>query len=158
MKKLIFSLFILSFLTQNLNAQSPQDEDALMLERLQNAYYTYLSNEGYIVKLEEDGEVSFKKEGKTYYITPYDEYTFEVSRWLELDEDVKCSEVFQMVNDFHFVRANERALVFDPCSTIQIQSFSMLNEKNDWKGIFDSSTTWLNNAVEDFWELYDENF
>tara|TARA_B100000902_G_scaffold386895_1_gene430133 strand:- start:2021 stop:2488 length:468 start_codon:yes stop_codon:yes gene_type:complete len=153
MRKILLFFILFSFFAQNINAQT---EEELILEGLQNSYFTYLSMEGYNAKIEEDGDISFKQEGKTYYITPYDEYTFEVSRYVELSDGDACSKIYQMINDFHFTRANERALAYEGCDLIQIQSFSMLNEKNDWKGILNGSMLWLDNGVEGFLELYNE--
>ena len=58
-----------------------------------------------------------------------------------------------MLNDFHFQRANERALLYDGCELVQIQSFSILNKPNDWKGIMETSMDWLNNGVNTFLDL-----
>ncbi len=151
MKKLILFFILFSFFTQNISAQSEED---MIVEALQNTYFTHLSMEGYNPKIEDDGDVSFKKEGDTYYITPYDEYSFEISRYVEISDPLPCSQVYQLINDFHFSRANERALVYDGCTLIQIQSFSMLNKKNDWKGILDGSMLWLNNGVDTFLKMH----
>jgi len=135
---------------QNVNAQSEED---LALQNIQNSYYTHLSTQGYNPSIEKDGDVSFIREGKTYYLTPYSEYTFEISRYVELKEGQDCVQALYLLNDFHFQRANERALLYDGCELVQIQSFSILNKPNDWKGIMETSMDWLNNGVNTFLDL-----
>jgi hypothetical protein len=154
MKKIIslsFSLFII--FCQNANTQ--EDELDKELEQLRDKYVSHLTEEGYRPEILEDGDIKFKKEGKTFYIEAYDQYVFAISRYLALEDDQKCTKsLLNVLNDFHFKRASERVRVYDECKTVEIQSFNHLNNPDDWEKVFERSTYWMDYAAEDFWELY----
>ena len=155
MKKLILFLFIISCL-QVVVGQSVDKDNKDDLNYILNKYVKYLKSEGYNPEID-DEEVKFKREGDTFWIDVVDEKIFKISRYLALDEDQDCSKsLYKILNDFHFKRINERARLYDSCKTVEISSVNHIGNANDWKYILKRSTTWLDYAVEDFWDLYDE--
>jgi hypothetical protein len=66
MSRLInLALFVIAFTT---SAFSQKGGKELTTEQLQKMYQEFLSDEGYKPELDEDGDVRFKREGKTYFI------------------------------------------------------------------------------------------
>lgn len=60
----LFSMFLLSF-SSGLMAQEVSEKDKKATQKM---YTTYLEKEGYKPEIDEDGDVRFKREGKTYFI------------------------------------------------------------------------------------------
>ena len=158
MKKIILLIVIGALSLPQSYAQTEEDEE-MMKEMIDNYVY-HLKSEGYKPEVDKDGDIEFKKEGRTYFIELYDEDFFIISTWLQLDEDQDCSkDMMSLLNDFHFSRANERAFLYKDegiCDLIEIQSSSHLVRSLDWEKLLDTKIIWLTNSVDTFWDLYSE--
>ena len=155
MKKFILFLFTI-FCLQLVSGQTIDKDNKDDLNYILNKYVKYLKNEGYNPEID-DNEVKFKKEGDTYWIDAVDEKIFKVSRYLALDDDQECSKsLYKILNDFHWDRINERVRLYDDCKTVEVTSVNHIGGVNDWKYVLERSTTWLDYAVESFWEFYEE--
>ena len=146
----IFIIFMIAPTLSNAQEDSKYEE---MTQR----YLVHLENEGYRPTTETDGDVKFKQEGMSYYITPETENTFTIAIYLALDDDQQCSEeLMQLINDFNAGRIIECAIMTESCKTVGLYSASHLARADDWVKIFEKSVLWLDYASDDFFEQYKE--
>ncbi len=125
-------------------------------EKLNKVYIKFLEKEGYRPSIDEDKDVYFKIEGSTYYIKARYPDFFQMSRFLNV-EDEGCSDRLRvMLNSFHFNRIDAKAMINRGCTQIEVRVSSMLVNPSDWEIIFQESTKSLKFAVKEFWEMYGE--
>ena len=125
-------------------------------EKLNKIYIKFLEEEGYRPSIDEDGDVFFKIEGNTYYIKARYPDFFQMSRFLNV-EDEGCSDRLRvMLNSFHFNRIDAKAMINRSCKQIEVRVSSILAKPSDWEIIFEESRKSLKFAVKEFWEMYGE--
>tara|TARA_B100000902_G_scaffold393861_1_gene448970 strand:- start:5947 stop:6387 length:441 start_codon:yes stop_codon:yes gene_type:complete len=135
---------------------SNAQEDSQSEER-QQMYLSHLEEEGYRPTIDDDGDVKFKKEGKSYYIFDGPEKTFKIATYLALDEDQECSEELRwLINKYNKGRIIESAIIFENCQTVGLYSSSHLARDDDWERIYQKATLWLKYASDDFFDQYAE--
>lgn len=139
MKYLFFTLMISSFFSFS------QSEET----KIKNDYISFLKSEGFTPSIDNDGDIKFKFEGKTYWINSNDdELFFSVSRYVG-NSDEGCSNKMKKVvkeSDNQYKSLNVEILGSD-CQTIKFSSSSLLAQPEDFKVIFERSLRIVNYGV-----------
>lgn len=68
MKTLCLSLLSIAFAFSSLSASAQKDKGERTKASVQKMYTSFLEDEGYKPEIDDDGDVRFKREGKTYFI------------------------------------------------------------------------------------------
>lgn len=109
MKKIVLTLvMIVSMVTVSFATGKTTDADA-DATAFRNRVQTYVRNEGYAPSIDNDGDIKFKKEGETYWISvePYKEgyYVKLFSGTISSQSMYNCLKTAnQLMHDYKFMR------------------------------------------------------
>ncbi len=147
---LIGFLSIGSGAAQEAKAESP----APTKEQLQQLYMDYLTAEGYRPEIDQDGDVKFKREGKTLFIlvTANDPEFFQVilpNIWPIEDEN----ERMKVLAAADYSNATSKASkVFINSSNVWVAIEMFVASPGDFKGVFNRALASLDNGASKFAE------
>ncbi len=151
MKKLVLFVFVL--LAVSVSAQN-EDETS---KKLQNEYMQFLKVEGFMPSVDEDGDVSFKKEGNTYYLRPTnDNLYFKLSRWLSNEEKIQDVKIHKAMNATVAEYKAVRVYATASYSGIWVEVACYLSEEDDFKTIFYRALSVVEDAVPFFKEEFNK--
>ena len=155
MKKLLYTLLFFFFLVSYSQENSNNWEEKERRE-MRASYMSYLTAEGYLPSIDDDMDIKFKSEGKTYYIFVKSKSSFVLAR--VIGNDAGCSDVaLKAVNKVNSRFRNVTAYLFDSCDGMVVKSVSWLKNEDDYKGdVFRSSLDIVNNAVQASKRYYSE--
>ena len=128
-------------------SQNDQELKEQVKEEVRVSYMNYLEEQGYKPEVDEDGDVTFKFEGKRYYLYVKTDRVFTLVRFLS--DDDSCSERSQKAiskTSGSFYNISIHALL--SCKSISFSSRSFLKEKDDWKDFFTVSLNSVKNSIE----------
>ena len=137
-------------------SQTDKEIEETEKEGIRVSYMNYLEEQGYKPEVDEDGDVTFKFEGKRYYLFVKTNRVFTLVRFLS--DDDSCSERSQKAiskTSGSFYNISIHALL--SCKTISFSSRSFLKEKDDWKDFFTVSLNSVKNSIESAKDFYVEN-
>jgi hypothetical protein len=147
MSRLItLTLVVIAFAT---SAFSQKDGKELSTEQLQKMYQEFLSDEGYKPEIDEDGDVRFKREGKTYFINveASDPECFRVvlaNIWPIESEDERKQVMVAMDHCNAQAKVAKAYMVKDNV-WVAIETF--IAKPEDFKAIFQRSLSALDHGV-----------
>lgn len=137
-------------------SQNDQELKEQVKEEVRVSYMNYLEEQGYKPEVDEDGDVTFKFEGKRYYLFVKTNRVFTLVRFLS--DDDSCSERSQKAiskTSGRYLNIAIHALL--SCKSISFSSRSFLKEKDDWKDFFTVSLNSVKNSIESAKDFYVEN-
>ena len=137
-------------------SQNDQELKEQVKEEVRVSYMNYLEEQGYKPEVDEDGDVTFKFEGKRYYLFVKTNRVFTLVRFLS--DDDSCSERSQKAiskTSGRYLNISIHALL--SCKSISFSSRSFLKEKDDWKDFFTVSLNSVKNSIESAKDFYVEN-
>ena len=137
-------------------SQNDQELKEQVKEEVRVSYMNYLEEQGYKPEVDEDGDVTFKFEGKRYYLYVKTDRVFTLVRFLS--DDDSCSERSQKAiskTSGRYLNISIHALL--SCKSISFSSRSFLKEKDDWKDFFTVSLNSVKNSIESAKDFYVEN-
>ena len=148
MKQILFILFLfpLVLFSQSFDDLSVSEKKLLNQKR----YLDFLKSEGYTPSVSESGNISFKKEGDTYWIdNNSDEKFFKIIRYLT-NKDQGCSNLIKKLvqNANYEYKSLTVRLLGDDCGFIEFKSSSLLPRPDDFKMIFNRSMDIVGYGVE----------
>ena len=110
-------------------------------------YMNYLHEQGYKPEVDEDDDVKFMYEGRTYYLLVNTKRVFTVMRLLS-HKDACNERVSKTLIKTHKDFYNVTILPTSSCNGIIFSSRSFVNDPDDWKGIFQISLNSVKNSIE----------
>lgn len=131
------NLFLIAFVLIAVSV-SAQNEDGIK-KRLQNKYVQFLKEEGFMPSIDDDGDVKFKFEGKSYYINPYGKQPlyFSLKRYLNHENGGCSTDIRKAVNKAAGAKMSVSVyLIGDECNLVVIESGNYLNDEDNFKDIF----------------------
>ena len=137
-------------------SQNDQELKEQVKEEVRVSYMNYLEEQGYKPEVDEDGDVTFKFEGKRYYLFVKTNRVFTLVRFLS--DDDSCSKRKQKAiskTSGRYLNISIHALL--SCKSISFSSRSFLKEKDDWKDFFTVSLNSVKNSIESAKDFYVEN-
>jgi hypothetical protein len=141
-------LFALAFtlLATAQKGEAPSKKD------LQKSYMDYLGNEGYRPELDKDGDVQFKHEGKTYFlsVSPDDAVFFRLilpNIW-PIESELERTQVHIGVDHVNAEAKVAKAYIAQEDVWLAIECF--MPEADDFKAIFPRSLEALDGAINLF--------
>ena len=137
-------------------SQNDQELKEQVKEEVRVSYMNYLEEQGYKPEVDEDGDVTFKFEGKRYYLFVKTNRVFTLVRFLS--DDDSCSGRSQKAiskTSGRYLNISIHALL--SCKSISFSSRSFLKEKDDWKDFFTVSLNSVKNSIESAKDFYVEN-
>lgn len=148
---LIFFSFTTSVFSQNKDEFEKEREK----EEVRIEYMNYLTEEGYRPEVDSDGDVKFKREGRTYYIMARNKRIFWIS--VSFSKENACEQKFLLSLD----KVNRRFLnvttaVNSDCNSLSISSRSWIVNPDDWKYILTKSMDSIDNAYEASRDYYND--
>ena len=151
----VFTILIACCFTTIVFSQTDEEIEAQEKEEVRVSYMNYLYEQGYKPEVDADGDVKFKKEGKTYYIMVRSPRLFWIGRYLSRENacEKKMLLVLHRVNRTFL---NITAAVTSDCSGMIISCKNWVINPDDWKDIFTKSLNSVNNANDASWDYYNE--
>ncbi|MEM7700158.1 MAG: hypothetical protein AAF236_17320 [Verrucomicrobiota bacterium] len=154
---LIRSLLLLAIavgaitVTQTSHAQSEED--------LQRLYIDYLRAEGYRPEIDSDGDVRFKREGKTYFIEVAEDdlefFHLVLANIWPIESEAERVEVKNAADHSNALSKVSKVHTVNDNVWVSIEIFVASPE--DFMGIFRRSLSALDNGVDNFVEKMREN-
>ena len=148
MKQILFILFLSPLVLFSQSFDNLSDSEKRLFN--QKRYLDFLKSEGYTPSVSESGNISFKKQGDTYWNdNNSDENFFKVTRYLT-NKDIGCSnQVKKLVQNanYEYKSLTVRTLG-DDCGFIEFKSSRLLARPNDFKMIFNRSLDIVGYGVE----------
>ncbi len=149
MRTLILSALLLVAFQTVAYAQKPEK---MTKEQLQKMYLDYLKEEGYVPRLDEDGDVQFKSEGSTYFI----QINVDDSEFFRIGfpnfwkiENVEERQKVLVAAD-HANRATKVAKVYVMKDNVWGSIELFLATPQDFKSVFRRSMSALKTVVDTF--------
>lgn len=99
-KFILFVAFALSALS--CLAQEPPVQRSAANVAFRDSIANFLKLEGYVPSIDEDGDIEFKKEGSTYFVTVVDDeapFYVQFSYYLGMDEDIDQVAMLKAMNE-----------------------------------------------------------
>ena len=149
-------LLILSFSVNTVFAQETDEKETE--QRLQNKYMQFLKEEGFMPSVDDDGDVKFKSEGDSYYLSPYgkDPLFFSLVRYLKNTDEVHSLKIFEAVNKANFAYKTVGVYLTSNDKSIIINAASYLANEDDFKRIFYRSLKNARKATQLFLDEYNK--
>ena len=155
MKKLLYvPLFFFCLICYS--QENSNNSEEIEKRKMRASYMGYLTAEGYLPSIDDDGDIKFKVEGETYYIIVKNTRIFILQKFLNNSNG--CSDILYKT----LKTANRRFRnitiysLNDDCSGVAIKSASWLENEDDFKDIFKISLDIVKNADEATQEFYAE--
>ena len=148
MKQLLFILFLSPLVLFSQSFDDLSDSEKRLFN--QKRYLDFLKSEGYTPSVSESGNISFKKQGDTYWIdNNSDEKFFKVTRYLTNKNQGCSNQVKKLVQNanYEYKSLTVRTLG-DDCGFIEFKSSSLLARPDDFKMIFNRSMDIVGYGVE----------
>lgn len=148
MKKICNLLFTAALLLLTLPSMAQKGGDMSKAE-LQKLYTGFLENEGYKPEIDEDGDVRFKREGKTYFIN-VDEgdaicFRLVLANIWPIESEEERLEVRIAMDHCNAMAKVAKAYMVRDDVWVAIETF--IAEPGDFKVIFDRSLSALDHGV-----------
>ncbi|MDG2343082.1 MAG: hypothetical protein P8L23_00710 [Flavobacteriales bacterium] len=137
----------MSFFSQT-NKESEKKE-------IRKNYMFHLHEQGYRPEIDDDGDVKFKYEGKTYFLLVKTPTVFTVARYLEAKDACK-ENVYEILSKTTREFWNVTLTPLKGCDAILFSSRSFLSKPEDFKDIFEISINSVKNAVSTAGEYYND--
>ena len=149
MKKIISILIIL--ISLNTYAQDEEQE----IKELQFNYLSFLKSEGYVGSIDEDGDIKFKYEGKTYWIWPSKSNYFSMSYYLNNKEEGCSNKIKAIVKATNgTLKATSVSILGENCIGIKINTETLLANPDDYKLLFNRCIKLIRLQVDRWREEY----
>jgi hypothetical protein len=127
-------------------------ETSIKKKLLQNKYVEFLNGKGYEPKVDEDGDVKFRYNNRSYYITldmkETDFFRLALLSRLELTSEEDKDEVYRICHDL--TKEVKVAKVYWLNNTLWVSSELLLADPDDYSGIFDRGLTLTEEAYLKF--------
>ena len=131
-----------------------QAADAPSKEQLQRLYVEYLSAEGYRPSIDGDGDVKFKREGRTYFIIVSEKdpefFRLVLANIWEIEGDVERSRVLQAADHSNAVSKVSKVYIVKDNVWVCVELFVAAPE--DFRGVFQRSMSAMETGVSNYVE------
>ncbi len=131
-------------------------EDKLAEKAIQGNYVTFLTGKGYSPEVDSDGDIKFTYNERIYYITIDSEEKsfFRIARLagLELSTEEEITKAKKICHDI--TKDTKVAKVYWLKNTLWVSSEIILDDSQDYMGIFDRVMTLTESAYVKFVELW----
>lgn len=149
------SVFVMSLLSVSIDCALSTvhaEEKKFTKDELQELYLSFLKREGYIPKLDEDGDISFKSESKNYYIF-IDEKDPQFFRLVfpgfwEIENEKERARVLMAAS--HATWQTKCAKVFMVKDNVWASIEIFVAEPKDFEPVFSRSMAALRTSVSNF--------
>ncbi|MBW1882076.1 MAG: hypothetical protein JRJ58_01000 [Deltaproteobacteria bacterium] len=123
-------------------------------EQLQRLYVEYLSAEGYRPSIDGDGDVKFKREGRTYFIIVSEKdpefFRLVLANIWEIENDVERSRVLQAAD--HSNAASKVSKVYIVKDNVWVCVELFVAAPEDFRGVFQRSMSAMETGVSNYVE------
>lgn len=157
MKQILFILFLFPYIlfSQSFDGLSKSEKELINQKR----YLDFLKSEGFTPSVSESGNISFKKEGETYWIDRNsDENFFRITSYLTNKNEGCSNKVKKIIEDANYqYKTLTVRLLGDDCGIIEFKSSSLLARPEDFKIIFNRSVNILGYGTEWLKDEYVKN-
>ncbi len=150
--KAFLLLLISIFFNSSVFSQSDKEAEK---KQIRKNYKSYLYEQGYRPEIDEDGDVKFKYEGKTYFLLVKTPTVFTVARYLEAKDACK-ENVYEILSKTTREFWNVTLTPLKGCDAILFSSRSFLSDSEGFKDIFEISVNSVKNAVSTAGEYYND--
>jgi uncharacterized membrane protein len=149
-------LFLFSF-----SVLFSQSDNEIFKKNMQTEYIDFLRSEGYVGKVDSDGDIEFKFEGKKYFIAVSDvsdDLYFNLECYLINEKEGCSNRVIKALKktDGYYKTVRLKSIGTD-CRLIKIFSSSFLARPDDYKLIFERSLGILVSGKKEFLSNYDSS-
>ena len=121
-------------------------------EEFQRMYSDFLRDEGYKPVVDDDGDVRFKYEGKTYFIqvSENDPQYFRIAfaNFWPIENEKELGQAFVAANDSNMKSKVSKVLIIRENVWVSLEIF--VGHPDDFKQVFSRSMSALNNGVDGF--------
>ena len=151
----VFTILIACCFTTIGFSQTDEEIEEQEQQEVRVSYMNYLHEQGYKPEVDNDGDVKFKSEGKTYYLLVNSPRVFQVARYLSVDNT--CENKFlKALSQVNRRFLNITAFAAKDCEGFSVSSRSWIDEPDDWKDIFNFSLITVRKAVISTYKYYAE--
>ncbi len=154
MKAVLGAVTLILVLSTGVAGAKDQAADAPNKEHLQRLYVEYLSAEGYRPIIDDDGDVKFKREGRTYFIivSVQDPEFFRLvlaNIW-KIEDDVERSRVLEAADHSNAVSKVSKVFIVKNNVWVSVELFVAAPE--DFRGVFELSMSAMETGVSNYVE------
>ncbi len=150
MKNLVLAFAILFSATTSTFAQSRAT--------LQKMYINFLKGEGYETSIDDDGDVNFEADGRTYFIEVNEDdlefFRLVLPNIWPIESELERIQVMEACNKANFKVKTAKAYATDDNVWIAVEVF--LEKPDDFEAIFERSLGVIDYCVDIFVEAMDE--
>jgi hypothetical protein len=145
-------LLLIAFSLTATAQKKDKGEGDLDKKTIQKMYMDFLAEEGYRPEIDADGDVQFKSEGKTYFMSVNDDdptfFRLVLANIWPIESEVERTQVFIAVDHSNAQTKVAKAFLVKDDVWVGIELF--LPEATDFKDVFDRSMSALGSGVDFF--------
>lgn len=148
-KSFCYFLLTLVFALSSLSSTAQKNDGEMSKTSLQELYTTFLDEEGYKPEIDEDGDVRFKREGKTYFINADAEdaicFRLVLANIWPIESEEERDQVRLAMDHCNSMAKVAKAYMVRDDVWVAIETF--IAKPEDFRTIFDRSLSALDHGV-----------